>query len=284
MAATRSEDLDEADVAALEALLRRLADDELVWGERLTEWQVEAPTLESDLAVSNVAQDEFGHARLWYDLLEAFGYDEPDLVWERDPAAFVHASFVELPVAEGAWADTVLRGYLYDVYEWLLLDALADSAYGPLADRVEKVKREETYHREHAESWLEHLCDDEPGRQRVQDALDRLFPYALTLFEPVDEDAEAHIDEAGFRTESLAELRGGWLDEVEPYLESLGLDVPTADLPDQYDVHVPADALPEHVGRGGSHTDDWFDLYDEFTRTYRELGRSHAATFMGTPE
>lgn len=268
------DEMDEAGREALRTLLLRLADDELVVGERYTEWQVYAPTLESDLALSNVAQDEFGHARLWYDLVEDFGYEEADLIWERDPADFVHASFVERPTGEGDWADTILRGYLYDEAEHLGLESVADSAYAPLADRVEKVVSEERYHREHAQRWLERLTDDEPGRERVQAALDRLFPWALTLFEPTDEATEAAIDEHGFRTASLDEMREQWLDTVVPYLDSLGLTVPEPDSVER----------PEATGRNGEHTDDWFELFDDMTRTYRELDRSSVTRLMEKPE
>jgi ring-1,2-phenylacetyl-CoA epoxidase subunit PaaC len=274
MAAVQRDDLDDREEAALRALLLRLADDELVLGERYVEWQVHAPTLESDLALSNIAQDEFGHARLYYDLVEEFGFDEPDLIWERDPGEFTHATLVELPWSEGEWSDAILRGYLYDVAEKLRLDAVEESSYAPLADRVGKVRDEERYHLEHAQNWLERLTDDEPGRRRVQSALDRLFPYALTLFEPTNEETEAAIEEFGFRTASLAEMREQWLDEVVPYLESLDIDVPEPDEGEQ----------PDAVGRDGSHTDAWFDLHDEMTQTYRELGRSDVTRIMEDPE
>src|SRR6056297_4003394 len=91
------DELSEEEQEAVETLLFRLADDEFVIAERYTEWQVRAPTLESDLALANIAQDELGHARLWYDLLEDFGYTESELVWERDPSAWRHSTLVELP-------------------------------------------------------------------------------------------------------------------------------------------------------------------------------------------
>ncbi|MFW6449399.1 MAG: Phenylacetic acid catabolic protein, partial [Halobacteriota archaeon] len=59
------EALDDLERHALETLMVRLGDDEFVLAERYTEWQVRAPSLESDLALSNIAQDELGHARLW---------------------------------------------------------------------------------------------------------------------------------------------------------------------------------------------------------------------------
>ncbi|PSP75255.1 phenylacetate-CoA oxygenase subunit PaaI [Halobacteriales archaeon QS_3_64_16] len=257
------ESLTDAEREAVEAELRPLADGEFVLAERYTEWQVQAPTLESDLAISNIAQDELGHARLWYDLLEDFGYTEADLIWEASPGEFRHPTLVELPFAEGDWADAIVRGYLYDAYESRHLHALEGTSYPRIADRVGKVLAEEDYHTQHARNWLSRLCDDEPGRERVQNALDRLFPYALTLFaETEHEDA---IVEMRIRTESLAAMRGEWLEVVVPRLESLGLSVPASE-----DGEVLVD-LPDQVGKDGSHTEHWPELLEEFTRTYRKL-------------
>ncbi|MFP8957975.1 1,2-phenylacetyl-CoA epoxidase subunit PaaC [Natrialbaceae archaeon A-CW3] len=273
------DDLEADEREAVEALLYRLADDEFVIAERYTEWQVRSPTLESDLALSNIAQDELGHARLWYDLLEDFGYEEADLLWERDPADFKHSTLVELPFESGDWADAIVRSYLYDEAEHLRLEALEDSSYPRIVDRVGKVQGEEKYHREHATNWLERLASTDEGRERVQAAVDRLFPHALTLFEPVEPELEARIDEYGIRTRSLDEMGEAWLETVVPFLESLGLETPVSDSHE-----VTADDLPEVCGRDGTHTDEWFDLYDEFTHTYHELGRTSADRIMADPD
>jgi ring-1,2-phenylacetyl-CoA epoxidase subunit PaaC len=269
-------DLTETERAAVEAELRPLADDEFVLAERYTEWQVRAPTLESDLAISNIAQDELGHARLWYDLLEDFGQSEAELIWEASASEFRHATLVELPFGEGDWADAILRGYLYDTYEDLHLHALEGTSYPRIADRVGKVLTEEDYHTQHARNWLSRLCDDEPSRERVQEALDRLFPSALTLFEATEHE-EAILD-LGIRTESLADMRGAWLSTVRPYLDSLGLSVPAS-----AEGEVLAD-LPEAVGRNGEHTEHWPALFSEFTHTYRELELGEPPRLMKDPD
>ncbi|MCO8244210.1 1,2-phenylacetyl-CoA epoxidase subunit PaaC [Haladaptatus sp. AB643] len=271
------EELSDDERAAVESLLRRLADDELVLAERYTEWQVRSPTLESDLAISNIAQDELGHARLWYDLLEDFGYTESELIFERDPADFRHSTLVEGAFETGDWADAIVRGYLYDVAEELRLEALEGTSYPRIADRVAKVLSEENYHREHSQNWLERLTSDDEGTERVQAAVDRLFPYALTLFEAGD--ASEDIDEFGIRTDSLDSMRDQWLDVVVPFLTSLGIELPT----EVEDGDIDA-LLPEHIGRDGTHTDDWADLHDEMTRTYRELGRTETHRIMPDPD
>ncbi|MFP4628965.1 MAG: 1,2-phenylacetyl-CoA epoxidase subunit PaaC [Halobacteriales archaeon] len=275
---------------ALETLCARLGDDEFVLAERYTEWQVRAPSLESDLALSNIAQDELGHARLWYDVLDDLGHAEVDVLYERDAADFRHATLCELPFAEGDWADAVVRSYLYDVAEALRLEALADSTHPKIADRVPKIAAEETYHREHAETWLDRLAEDAGGRERLQVALDRLFPHALALFEPAVPPAfgrggdrpsaaevEATIVERGLRTETLDEIAQEWLDVVTTTLIGLDLAVPL-----EGDAVTP-EALRPETGRDGAHTDAWFELYDDFTRTYRELGRTDTTRIMPDP-
>jgi len=275
------EAMDDEQREAVETLLFRLADDEFVAAERYTEWQVESPTLESDLALANIAQDELGHARLWYDLLEDFGYDEPDLVWERPADEWHQSTLTELPFGEGDWADLIVRTYLYDTAESIRLAALEESSSARIRDRIGKVSGEEDFHVQHARRWLERLAEEADSRERLQAALERLFPHALTLFEPVDEEIEARIDDLGVRTATLSEMRAEWLESVEPYLESQGLslsEVPQDDEgPDGY-------ALPDAVGRDQSHTDAWPDLVEAFTNTYRELGRDQATKIMRDPD
>ncbi|MXR42453.1 phenylacetate-CoA oxygenase subunit PaaC [Halobaculum sp. WSA2] len=254
---------------ALEELLFRLADDEFVHAERLTEWQIFAPTIESDLALANVAQDEFGHARLWYDLLQELGYTEEECIWRRDPDDWTHATLVERPFADDGWGDDVVRTYLYDVAERIRLEALVDTSYAPLADRVGKALAEEEYHREHALSWLERLASDDDARERLQAALDDLFPHALSLWYPGEHETE--IRAAGLRRETLASMREEWLDTVVPTLEGYGLVVPEPD-----DV-----SRPDARGRDGSHTDDWFDLQEAFTATHREVDFDRPARLRG---
>jgi len=266
----RVDDVPEEAHDALRELLFRLADDEYVLAERDIEWQIYAPTLESDLALANIAQDEFGHARLWYDLAQETGFSEAECLWEKSAEDWRHSTLVELPYEDGDWADPILRSYLYDTAERLRVEALADSSLSPIRDRVPKILEEEAYHLDHAQSWLERLTvgggDDagsDDSHQRVQAALNRLFPAALTLFEagPHEEVILGH----GFRSEGLDDLRAEWLGTVIPYLESLGLTVPSLE-----------DASrPDAVGRDGEHTEHWAPLLAEFTHTYREFDFDH---------
>lgn len=259
-------ELSERERRAVEAQLFRVADDEFIQAERYTFWQVRAPTLESDLAISNNAQDELGHARLWYDAIKQFGYSEESLIWEGNPDDFQHSTFVELSFEEGDWADAVLRAYLYDEAEDIRLAALAESSYEPIRDRTSRIQGEEEYHLEHAVSWLERLVNNENGREQLQAALDRLYPYALTMFEPVG-DVEAAIVDLGIRDRTLEQMRTEWESRVTEQLTELGLDIPDT-----------GPASP--TGRDNEHTEEWHDLFEEMTSSYRNLGRDSATKIM----
>jgi len=281
MATSRSDlgapdELSDRERRAVEAQLFRLADDEYVQAERYTFWQVRAPTLESDLAVANNAQDELGHARLWYDAIQQLGYSEESLLWESEPDDFQHSTLVELPFSEGEWGDAVLRGYLYDVAEEIRLAALEESTYREIRERTSRIQGEEDYHVEHAENWLRRMADDEEASRRVQAALDRLYPYALTLFEPVSDgqgdgdngDVEQDIVDLGIRDATLAEMREEWETRTTAFLTDLGFE-------------VPADAEPATpTGRDNEHTQHWHDLHAEMVSSYRNLGRHEATTLM----
>ena len=65
---------------ALAATLLSLADNKRILGMRYGEWILGAPTLESGIACSAMAQDEWGHGRILYATLKDFGLDPGVLI------------------------------------------------------------------------------------------------------------------------------------------------------------------------------------------------------------
>jgi ring-1,2-phenylacetyl-CoA epoxidase subunit PaaC len=156
------------------AYLLALADDELILGHRDSEWTGHAPILEEDIAFANIAQDEIGHASLWYGLVQRLGGAEPDrLVFFRPPSEYRNAPLVELP--KGDWAFSMLRQYLFDAAEAQRLPLLAASAHRPLAEAAAKIRTEEIYHLRHTQAWIERLAQGTAeSHGRTQAALDLL--------------------------------------------------------------------------------------------------------------
>lgn len=189
--------------------LLALADDEHLIGQQHTEWIGVAPFLEEDLAFCSIAQDELGHAATLYELLG----DADRLAFARRTEEYRSCHLVEMPCAD--WADALVRHWLYDLGEMRRWDALAESSVPQVADTVERIQREEDYHRRHAGALVErmlHSPDDEAA-DRVAAAIGRLLPLADALWEPVAGEPAA-IDD-GVATVASEELQAVWRVDVE---------------------------------------------------------------------
>ena len=106
--------------------LLRMGDTTLILSQRLGEWTGHGPILEEDLALTNTALDLLGQARMWLTLageVEGAGRDEDALAYLRDAHQFHNALLVER--ANGNYADTMARQFLFDVWHYFLLQKLA---------------------------------------------------------------------------------------------------------------------------------------------------------------
>ncbi|MFI0717905.1 1,2-phenylacetyl-CoA epoxidase subunit PaaC [Streptomyces sp. NPDC021224] len=186
-----------------------LGDDALVLAQRLGEWAGNAPVLEEDVALTNIALDLLGQART---LLSLTG-DEDELAFGREAHRFRNVQLVERP--NGDFADTIARQLFFSVYQELLYGALAGGD-GELAPLAAKAVKEVAYHRDHAEQWTLRLGDGtEESHRRMQRALEELWPYTAELFDPLD----------GLTVE-LPALRGPWLERIGAVLERATLALP----------------------------------------------------------
>jgi ring-1,2-phenylacetyl-CoA epoxidase subunit PaaC len=215
---------------ALSGYVIALADDELILGHRDSEWTGHAPILEEDIAFANLALDEIGHARLWYqlaaDLLGEDAAQFPDQqVYLRPAAGFRCLQFVELP--KGDWAFSMLRQYLFDAFEAHRLDGLIKSAHKPLADIAAKIRTEELYHLRHTRAWVQRLgLGTDESHRRMRAALDELWLYTQALGAPLP--GEIELLQAGLVPDSSS-LFDIWAEEVTKFLTDANLKVPATD-------------------------------------------------------
>ena len=236
-------------------LLYRLADDQLILGHRNSEWNGLGPILEEDIAFSSMAQDKLGHALQLYGLLHALGEAEPDTVaFTRNAPQFHCCQLVELPIGE--YDFSLVRHFLFDHAELLRFQALADSSYEPLAQVARKLRGELKYHALHANTWMKRLgtATDE-AITRMQSALNFTLPYALSIFEKTD--AEAEIIRTGLFV-GEAELQSRWLESITKVLAQTALELP--------EVHS---LTPQFGGRQGQHTNHLPPLLAEMAQVFR---------------
>jgi ring-1,2-phenylacetyl-CoA epoxidase subunit PaaC len=199
--------------------LLRLGDSSLVLGQRLAEWTGHGPVLEEDIALTNIALDLTGQARLLLThagMLEGAGRDEDALAYFRDVPAFRNVTLVELPnsgIEKGhggaaCYAFTVTRNLLYCAWQAQLWEALAGSTDAELAAIAAKSAKETAYHLRHAADWLVRFGDGTAdSHARAQRALDQLLPYTNELFATDAVEEAVAVQGIGVRS---AELRAGW--------------------------------------------------------------------------
>jgi len=235
----------------------RLADDCFVLSHRLAEWSSRAPTLEEDVALTNIGLDLLGQARHLYQRvaeLDGTGRSEDDYVFLRDERDFVNCLLVEHD--NGDFAVTITRQLLFSAYQLELWKALRESSDEGLAAVATKALTETTYHLDHATHWMLRLGDGTTeSHQRMQTALDTLSPYTAELFE-----RDGVIDELSDRGVAAdpARLHEQWRLYVDGVLREAALQ-------------RPASTWTPTGGRRGLHTEQFGYMLAEM----QHLHRSH---------
>jgi ring-1,2-phenylacetyl-CoA epoxidase subunit PaaC len=198
--------------------LLRIGDSSLILGQRLAEWCGHGPILEEDIALTNVALDLIGQARL---LLSVVG-DEDQLAFRRAENDYRNVTLVELP--NGDFARTMLRNFLFAAFQHHLWQALRASSHAEFVAIAAKSAKETRYHLRHAADWAVRLGDgtDESNR-RMREALEYLWPYTNELFSPTAEDDA--VVESGFGI-AWSTLQPAWDGTVLPVLAQAGLSAP----------------------------------------------------------
>jgi ring-1,2-phenylacetyl-CoA epoxidase subunit PaaC len=203
----------------------RLADDRLVLGHRLSEWCGHGPILEEDIALSNIALDLIGQASMLLKLageVEGKGRSDDMLAYFRDAIEFRNVQLVELP--NGDFAATIVRQFLFDAWDVLVLDGLTRATNESLAGIAAKALKEAKYHLRHSAEWVRMLGDGTPeSHRRAQAALDALWPYTTELFLSDDIDRQAVAGGSGVDVESLLPR---WRETVEQVFAEATLTIP----------------------------------------------------------
>lgn len=226
--------------------LLRLGDSSLILSQRLGAWTGHGPILEEDLALTNTALDLLGQARMWLTLageVEGAGRDEDALAYHRDAHQFHNVLLVER--ANGNYADTMARQFLFDVWHYFLLQRLEQSSDERVAGIAAKSIKEVTYHVRRSSDMVVRLGDGTAeSHAKMQAAIDDAWRFTGELFadDAVDQDVAAR----GIGCE-LSALRQPWLAHVREVLEEATLVVPD---------ETAANHLAYRGGRQGKHTEE----------------------------
>ncbi len=226
--------------ALFEYVLRQ-GDNCVVLGQRLGEWCGHGPALEEDIALTNVALDLFGQARLYLSYAaehEGEGRTDDALAFLRDGREFRNLLLLEQPNRDFAY--TMVRQFLFDVFHLELDKRLTASSDTRLSEIAEKSVKEITYHVRRSARWMIRLGDGtDVSHEKMQTALDELWLYTGEMF------AMDAVDDlmltAGIGVD-LKTVRLPWDERVNAVLEEATLKRPD-------------DGWMDSGGKNGRHTE-----------------------------
>ncbi|GFZ92924.1 phenylacetic acid degradation protein [Aquaticitalea lipolytica] len=202
-----------------------IADNSLILGQRMGSLTGHGPSLETDIACTNISLDLFGQVRSYYQYaakIAGDGRTEDDIAMLRKEREYVNVLLVEQPNTDFAY--TMARQFLFDVYHLLLLNELQKSKDLTLSAIASKSIKEVSYHQRFSSDWIKRLGDGtDLSHQKMQDAIDALWAYTDELFHQTQADKVMVKEGVGV---DVTKLKETYYKQVNEVLEEATLNIP----------------------------------------------------------
>ncbi|MCB0444360.1 MAG: 1,2-phenylacetyl-CoA epoxidase subunit PaaC [Gelidibacter sp.] len=202
-----------------------IADNSLILGQRMGELCGHGPSLETDIACTNISLDLFGQVRSYYQYaakIAADGRTEDDIAMLRKEREYVNILLVEQPNTDFAY--TMARQFLFDVYHLLMLQELQKSKDLTLSAIATKSIKEVSYHQRFSSDWIKRLGDGtEESHQKIQTAINDLWTYTDELFHQTEADKAMVEEGVGV---DVTKLKATYYQKVNEILEEATLKIP----------------------------------------------------------
>ncbi len=207
---------------SLRTYILSLSDNAMILGHRLSELCGHGPTLETDIALTNISLDFFGQVRSYLQYLASIDGDqvtEDTLAFLRTEREHHNCILLEQPNVD--FAHIIMRQYLFDVFQLLQLEQQMLSTDETIAAIAAKAIKEARYHQRFSESWVLRLGDGtEVSHTKMQTALDTLYPFVHELF--TQNDWEKELVEQGIASD-VKGFESRYYDTVFQTLKSANL-------------------------------------------------------------
>lgn len=202
-----------------------LGDNAMILGHRLSELCGHGPTLETDIALTNISLDLFGAVRNYFQYaaeLKGGECTEDDIAHKRNSREFYNSLLLEQPNTNFAYV--ISRQFLFDVFHKLNLQALTESKDKQINAIAVKSLKEAKYHVRFSSDWVRRLGDGtEESHAKMQQAVDDLYPFTGELLTPSNIEKKAF--EAGYGSDILA-LKNDYLGTVQQVFTESGIRIP----------------------------------------------------------
>lgn len=237
-----------------------LGDNPMILGHRLSERCGHGPSLETDIALTNISLDLFGQVRNYFQYaakIQGEGKTEDDIAFLRLERQYRNTLLLEQPNTN--FAHVIGRQMLFDTYHQLLLEALQESQDEQISAIAHKSLKEVKYHARFSSEWVKRLGDGtEESHTKMQAAIDHLWRYAGEL-----------VEASSLETEMAAIGIGADLDSIAPvYWERV------KDLLREATLQIPEVSWFQTGGKKGVHTEHMGYILSELQfmqRTYPNM-------------
>lgn len=194
-------------------------------------WITRAPTLRRKAALLAKIQDEGGHGLYLYSAVETMGVDRDTLLEELHSGKAKYSSIFNYPTL--TWADMGTIGWLVDGAAIMNQIPLCRCSYGPYSRAMIRICKEESFHqRQGYELLLTMMKGTEAQKRMVQDAMNRWWWPAISMFGPNDSDSPHTAQSMKWKIKRFTndELRQKFVDVTVEQAKILGITVPDPDL------------------------------------------------------
>ena len=202
-----------------------IADNSLILGQRLGELCGHGPSLETDIAMTNISLDLFGQVRSYFQYaakIQGNDTTEDTIAFLRKEREYKNVLLVEQPNTDFAYSIT--RQFLFDMFHIELLNELQNSKDETLAAIAKKSIKEVSYHVRFSSDWMRRLGDGtEESSQRVQTAVNDLWVFTDELFHQTDADKAMVSEGIGV---DVTQLKQSYYQKVSAILEEATIEVP----------------------------------------------------------
>jgi len=202
----------------------RIADSSLILGQRMSEWCSKGPTLEEDIALSNISLDLFGQANGFLEYASEIDGSKSadDFAFKRNEREFYNLKITEQE--NGHFGDTIVKLFFCSAFNFLFYTKLSSSKDKTLSALAAKSLKEVKYHLKHSESWMIRLGDGtEESKLKIQESLNSIWQFTGEFFE-MDE-IDIQMNDLGIGVNNTS-LRLGWDKIVNETLEEARLTRP----------------------------------------------------------
>lgn len=170
--------------SSLEKYVLQLADTSMILAHRLSECCGHGPTLETDIALTNISLDLFGEVRSYFQYaakLSGGEKTEDDYAFLRTERQYYNLILTEQPNKD--FAHIIVRQFLFDNYHYHLVEQLLSSKDETLSAIAHKSIKEAKYHLRFSGEWMKRLGDGTAiSHEKTQTAFNELYPYVAELF------------------------------------------------------------------------------------------------------